>query len=177
MPGKRCPGTLAGISPRYFSSTDNYSLFVAMASDYNYTYFAWDVSRWDSMTEAIWGLHDICPSLRIGTMPLCGSVRICNISYIWILSMPGERCPGTLAGISPRYFSSTDNYSLFVAMASDYNYTYFAWDVSRWDSMTEAIWGLHDIYPSLRIGIMPLCGSVRICNISPFLMLVTSASW
>ena len=34
-----------------------------MASDYDYTYFACDISRWDGTTEAIWGLHDICPSL------------------------------------------------------------------------------------------------------------------
>ena len=34
-----------------------------MASNYNYAYFAKDANRWDSMTEAIWGLHDICPSL------------------------------------------------------------------------------------------------------------------
>ena len=34
-----------------------------MASNYEYTYFACDVSRWDSATEAIWGSHGICLSL------------------------------------------------------------------------------------------------------------------
>ena len=48
--------------PRYLSNTDNHSLFVAMASNYDYTYFACDISRWDGATKAIWGSHDICPS-------------------------------------------------------------------------------------------------------------------
>ena len=34
-----------------------------MTSNYNYAYFAHDANRWDSTTEAFWGLHDICPSL------------------------------------------------------------------------------------------------------------------
>ena len=61
--GDRCLGALASISPRYLSNSDNLSLFAAMASNYNYTYFTCDISRWDSMTEAIWGLHDMCSSL------------------------------------------------------------------------------------------------------------------
>ena len=34
-----------------------------MTSDYDYAYFAKDANRWDSVTEAIWGSHDICPFL------------------------------------------------------------------------------------------------------------------
>ena len=34
-----------------------------MTSNYNYAYFTKDANRWDSMTEVIWGLHNICPSL------------------------------------------------------------------------------------------------------------------
>ena len=34
-----------------------------MTSNYNYASFAQDAKRWDSMNEAFWGLHDICPSL------------------------------------------------------------------------------------------------------------------
>ena len=34
-----------------------------MTSNYNYAYFTQDANRWDSMTEAFWGLHNICPSL------------------------------------------------------------------------------------------------------------------
>ena len=34
-----------------------------MTSNYNYAYFTQDANRWDSATEAFWGLHDICPFL------------------------------------------------------------------------------------------------------------------
>ena len=34
-----------------------------MTSNYNYAYFIQDTSRWDSVTEAFSGLHDICPFL------------------------------------------------------------------------------------------------------------------
>ena len=34
-----------------------------MTSDCNYAYFAQDANRWDNVTEAFWGSHDICPSL------------------------------------------------------------------------------------------------------------------
>ena len=47
----------------YFPSTNYHPLFVAMTNNYNYAYFAEDANRWDSATEAIWGLHCICPSL------------------------------------------------------------------------------------------------------------------
>ena len=71
---------LAGISPRYFPSTNYHPLFVAMTNNYNYAYFAKDANRWDSMIEAIWGSHNICPFLmqfhvlgltRVGLSALC----------------------------------------------------------------------------------------------------------
>ena len=34
-----------------------------MNSNYNYAYFTQDTNRWDSVTEAFWELHNICPSL------------------------------------------------------------------------------------------------------------------
>ena len=54
---------LATVSPRYFPSTNYHPLFVAMTNNYNYAYLAKDANRWDSVTEAIWGSHDICPFL------------------------------------------------------------------------------------------------------------------
>ena len=49
--------------PRYFSNTNFHPLFVAETSNYNYEYFAHDSNRWDSTTDAFWGLYDICSSL------------------------------------------------------------------------------------------------------------------
>ena len=75
------------------------------------------------------------------------AIQFGRLSYIWALSTSRGGILGTLAGISTRYLSITDNHSLFVAMANVY--AYFAGDASRWEDATKAISGSHDICPLL----------------------------
>ena len=75
------------------------------------------------------------------------AIQCGRLSYIWALSTSGGGHLGILAGVTPRYLSTTDNHSLFAAMANDY--AYVAGDVSRWEDATKAIWGSHNICPLL----------------------------
>ena len=75
------------------------------------------------------------------------AIQFGGLSYIQALSTSRGGHLSTLAGISPRYLSITDNHSLFVAMANDY--AYFTGDSSRWEDATKAIWESHDICPLL----------------------------